>query len=162
MSRGTIEITDLVVRYGAVPAVNGVSFTVGQGEHVTLLGPSGCGKTTTLRAVAGLEEPAGGSIRIDGETVFSTAQRTNGKTRRLDGIPVLCGVAAYERGRECRLWASGAETTQGASCGCCRAGIRPCANARPCRPFSRTAVGRATAARRPCSGDCVLAHGPAL
>jgi ABC-type sulfate/molybdate transport systems ATPase subunit len=56
MSGGTIEIADLVVRYGAVPAVNGISFTVEQGEHVTLLGPSGCGKTTTLRAVAGLEE----------------------------------------------------------------------------------------------------------
>src|SRR5215469_10855068 len=82
MSGGTIEITDLVVRYGAVPAVNGISFTVGQGEHVTLLGPSGCGKTTTLRAVAGLEEPVGGSIRIDGETVFSAAQRRNVPTER--------------------------------------------------------------------------------
>jgi len=82
MSGGTIEIADLIVRYGAVPAVNGISFTVGQGEHVTLLGPSGCGKTTTLRAVAGLEEPVGGSIRIDGETVFSTAQRRNVPTER--------------------------------------------------------------------------------
>src|SRR5262244_1932862 len=82
MSGGTIDIADLVVRYGAVPAVNGISFTVGQGEHVTLLGPSGCGKTTTLRAVAGLEEPAGGSIYIDGETVFSAAQRRNVPTER--------------------------------------------------------------------------------
>jgi ABC-type Fe3+/spermidine/putrescine transport system ATPase subunit len=82
VSGGTIEITDLVVRYGAVPAVNGISFTVGQGEHVTLLGPSGCGKTTTLRAVAGLEEPVGGSIHIDGETVFSAAQRRNVPTER--------------------------------------------------------------------------------
>src|SRR6516165_8356959 len=82
MSGGTIEIADLVVRYGAVPAVNGISFSVGQGEHVTLLGPSGCGKTTTLRAVAGLEEPVGGSIRIDGETVFSAAQRRNVPTER--------------------------------------------------------------------------------
>jgi ABC-type Fe3+/spermidine/putrescine transport system ATPase subunit len=82
VSGGTIEIADLVVRYGAVPAVNGVSFTVGQGEHVTLLGPSGCGKTTTLRAVAGLEEPVGGSIRIDGETVFSASQRRNVPTER--------------------------------------------------------------------------------
>src|SRR5215468_7112372 len=77
VSGGTIEITDLVVRYGAVPAVNGVSFSVGQGEHVTLLGPSGCGKTTTLRAIAGLEDPSGGSICIDGTTVYSATERRN-------------------------------------------------------------------------------------
>jgi ABC-type Fe3+/spermidine/putrescine transport system ATPase subunit len=75
VSDARIEVADLVVRYGDVPAVNGVSFTVAQGEHVTLLGPSGCGKTTTLRAIAGLEEPSGGSIRIDGETVYSAGAR---------------------------------------------------------------------------------------
>jgi ABC-type Fe3+/spermidine/putrescine transport system ATPase subunit len=82
VSGGTIEVADLVVRYDAVPAVDGVSFTVAQREHVTLLGPSGCGKTTTLRAIAGLEQPVGGSIRIDGETVFSAAQRRNVPTEK--------------------------------------------------------------------------------
>ena len=77
MSEARIAVSDLVVRYGDVPAVNGVSFTVGPGEHVTLLGPSGCGKTTTLRAIAGLEEPSGGSIRIAGTTVYSAAERRN-------------------------------------------------------------------------------------
>jgi ABC-type Fe3+/spermidine/putrescine transport system ATPase subunit len=72
-----IEVKDLVVRYGDAVAVNGVSFTVGRGEHVTLLGPSGCGKTTTLRAIAGLEQPSGGSIRIDGQTIYSAAERRN-------------------------------------------------------------------------------------
>src|SRR5204862_8121895 len=46
-------------------------------EHVTLLGPSGCGKTTTLRALAGLETPSAGSIRIAGQTVYSAAERRN-------------------------------------------------------------------------------------
>jgi len=77
VSEARIEVADLVVHYGDVPAVNGVSFTVGQGEHVTLLGPSGCGKTTTLRAIAGLEEPSAGSIRIDGTAVYSAAERRN-------------------------------------------------------------------------------------
>ncbi len=72
-----IEIADLVVRYDDVPAVNGVSFSVSQGEHVTLLGPSGCGKTTTLRAIAGLEQPSGGNIRINGAAVYSAAARRN-------------------------------------------------------------------------------------
>jgi iron(III) transport system ATP-binding protein len=72
-----IEVKDLVVRYGDAAAVNGVSFTVDRGEHVTLLGPSGCGKTTTLRAIAGLEQPADGSIHIDGQTIYSAPERKN-------------------------------------------------------------------------------------
>jgi ABC-type Fe3+/spermidine/putrescine transport system ATPase subunit len=72
-----IELEDLVIRYGGTVAVNGVSFEVGRGEHVTLLGPSGCGKTTTLRAIAGLEQPASGSIRIDGRAMFDAAGRKN-------------------------------------------------------------------------------------
>ncbi|MEZ5815552.1 MAG: ABC transporter ATP-binding protein [Hyphomicrobiaceae bacterium] len=73
-----IEVEGLVVRYaGDVMAVNGVSFDVGRGEHVTLLGPSGCGKTTTLRAIAGLEPPSGGRIGIEGRTMYSAADRIN-------------------------------------------------------------------------------------
>jgi ABC-type Fe3+/spermidine/putrescine transport system ATPase subunit len=72
-----IEVKDLVVRYGEQVAVNGVSFTVGRGEHVTLLGPSGCGKTTTLRAIAGLEQPTAGRITIDGRAMYDGGQRRN-------------------------------------------------------------------------------------
>jgi ABC-type Fe3+/spermidine/putrescine transport system ATPase subunit len=56
---------------------HGVSFTVDRGEHVTLLGPSGCGKTTTLRAIAGLEQPVSGSIRIDGHAMYDASERRN-------------------------------------------------------------------------------------
>jgi len=72
-----IEIRDLEIYYGSVPAVRGVSFDVLPGEQLTLLGPSGCGKTTTLRAIAGLEQPTAGEIRIDGRVVYSSAQRIN-------------------------------------------------------------------------------------
>src|SRR5947207_8768779 len=51
------------------PAVDDVSFRVAAGEIVVLLGPSGCGKTTTLRCIAGLEQPTGGTISIGGEAV---------------------------------------------------------------------------------------------
>jgi iron(III) transport system ATP-binding protein len=56
-------------RKARVGAVNGISFHVDEGEFYTLLGPSGCGKTTTLRCVAGLERPDGGTITVAGSTV---------------------------------------------------------------------------------------------
>jgi iron(III) transport system ATP-binding protein len=77
MSQASIEVRDLVVRYGAVAAVRGVTFTVAAGEHLTLLGPSGCGKTTTLRAIAGLERPTSGEIQIGGRPVFSSSPAVN-------------------------------------------------------------------------------------
>jgi len=78
----SIEVGDLVIRYGEVVAVNGVSFQVARGEHVTLLGPSGCGKTTTLRAIAGLEQPVRGSIAIDGQVMYDAAARRNVPTEQ--------------------------------------------------------------------------------
>jgi iron(III) transport system ATP-binding protein len=72
-----IEVDRLELYYGGVPAVRGVSFKVFPGEQLTLLGPSGCGKTTTLRAIAGLEQPTAGEIRIDSVTVFSAERRVN-------------------------------------------------------------------------------------
>jgi ABC-type Fe3+/spermidine/putrescine transport system ATPase subunit len=65
----TLTVSGLVVRYGGVTAVDGVSFTVEEGSFVSLLGPSGCGKTTTLRCIAGLESLAEGEIRIGDEVV---------------------------------------------------------------------------------------------
>ncbi|MBN8873419.1 MAG: ABC transporter ATP-binding protein [Rhodospirillales bacterium] len=78
--RGTdarIEVRDLVLRYGDATAVDGVSFAIAPGELVTLLGPSGCGKTSTLRAIAGLETPFSGTIRLNGKTVWSATERRN-------------------------------------------------------------------------------------
>jgi iron(III) transport system ATP-binding protein len=59
-----------------VHALGGVTFDVAKGELFTLLGPSGCGKTTTLRCIAGLEEPLSGEITINDRTVFSAADGT--------------------------------------------------------------------------------------
>jgi ABC-type Fe3+/spermidine/putrescine transport system ATPase subunit len=70
-----LNVQNLVKRFGRVAAVNEVSFTVEQGEVLTLLGPSGCGKTTTLRIVAGLERPDAGEVEIHGRVVFSAKRR---------------------------------------------------------------------------------------
>ena len=57
--------------FGSTVAVNDLDLTIDEGEFVSLLGPSGCGKTTTLRMLAGLEEPSGGTIRIGDRVVNS-------------------------------------------------------------------------------------------
>src|SRR3569623_472368 len=77
-----IEVTDLVIRYGNVAAVGPISFTAEAGKQLTLLGPSGCGKTTTLRAVAGLEAPESGRIRIGDRTMFDSKAGTNVPTEQ--------------------------------------------------------------------------------
>lgn len=64
-----LELNDLVVRYGAVEALKGISLTVDEGEIVTLLGANGAGKTTTLRTVSGLLHPAAGEVRYDGRQI---------------------------------------------------------------------------------------------
>lgn len=66
-----IVLNNITKRFGEVVAVNDLSFEIEEGEFLTLLGPSGCGKTTTLRAIAGLEEPDEGEIYIDDRCVFS-------------------------------------------------------------------------------------------
>lgn len=70
-----IQVKGLTKRFstgtGEVGAVNGISFQVERGEFYTLLGPSGCGKTTTLRCIAGLEDPTSGEIFLADHPVAS-------------------------------------------------------------------------------------------
>jgi len=76
-ARASVEFRSVVKQFGAVRAVNEISFTIEPGTLVTLLGPSGCGKTTTLRLIAGLEIATSGQILIGGEdvTLRSAADR---------------------------------------------------------------------------------------
>ena len=76
-----IAVRGLVKTYGLATVIHGISFDVADGEFVTLLGPSGCGKTTTLRCIAGLETPSGGSIAINGRVVSDAAE------------PLVCAAA---------------------------------------------------------------------
>ena len=84
-----LEVFDLQVSYGAIKAVDGVSFGVPRGRIVTLLGANGSGKTTTLRAITGLAAPLGGRIVFEG--------------RELKGLPtheiIRAGIALVPEGR---------------------------------------------------------------
>ncbi len=70
-----MEVRDLVVKYGAKTAVDGLSLTVETGSITALLGPNGAGKTTTMEACEGYRRPASGSVRVLGLDP-STQQRT--------------------------------------------------------------------------------------
>ncbi len=61
-----IEVTNLTKRYGDRTAVDGVSFTVEQGEIFAILGPNGAGKTTTVESISGLRTPDSGTISVLG------------------------------------------------------------------------------------------------
>ena len=68
-----LEVKDLEVSYGKIVAVKGISFSVDEGEVVTLIGTNGAGKTTTLRTISGLLRPSGGEIRFRGDRIDTTA-----------------------------------------------------------------------------------------
>jgi spermidine/putrescine transport system ATP-binding protein len=66
MAGGEVRLVDLSKRFGEVTAVDGINLDIPGGEFFSLLGPSGCGKTTTLRLIAGFEQPTTGTILLDG------------------------------------------------------------------------------------------------
>ncbi|HEY3105287.1 MAG TPA: ABC transporter ATP-binding protein [Gaiellaceae bacterium] len=72
MARGEIQLVELTKRFAEVTAVNSVDLDIPGAEFFSLLGPSGCGKTTTLRLIAGFEQPTEGRILLDGADVAYT------------------------------------------------------------------------------------------
>jgi branched-chain amino acid transport system ATP-binding protein len=88
-SRALLDVAEVEVRYGAIAALKGISFTVGEGEIVAMLGANGAGKTTTQKTVSGMMRPVAGSITFDGT--------------RIDGIPahelIGLGICHVPEGR---------------------------------------------------------------
>lgn len=78
MTETGLQVKNLSVTYGPVTAVKQVSFTVQPGQIIALLGPSGCGKSSLLRAIAGLEPAATGTISFDGVDVTATPTHRRG------------------------------------------------------------------------------------
>jgi ABC-type sugar transport system ATPase subunit len=73
-----IELRNLRKDYGSVIAVKNIDLAIEDGEFIVFVGPSGCGKTTTLRMIAGFEDPTEGEIRIDGAVVNDLEPRDRG------------------------------------------------------------------------------------
>ena len=85
-----LELTDLHVSYGSVPALRGVSLEVREGDIVVLIGANGAGKTTTLKAILGLVRPHRGGVRMEGKEIAG---------RRPDQV-VAAGIALCPEGRQ--------------------------------------------------------------
>jgi len=77
MAAGEVRLVGLVKSFGNATAVNGIDLDIPAGEFFSLLGPSGCGKTTTLRMIAGFEQPTSGTVLLDGDdmTYVSPSRR---------------------------------------------------------------------------------------
>jgi branched-chain amino acid transport system ATP-binding protein len=71
-----LELDDLSVNYGSVPAVRKLDLTVGNGEIVGLIGPNGAGKSTTLHTITGLVRPRSGDIRLAGVSIVGRKPET--------------------------------------------------------------------------------------
>ncbi|UZQ55631.1 ABC transporter ATP-binding protein [Trichothermofontia sichuanensis B231] len=69
-SAPAVELRDVFKLFEGEPAVRNLNLTVQPGEFFSILGPSGCGKTTTLRLIAGFEEPSAGEVRIQGSSML--------------------------------------------------------------------------------------------
>ncbi|MHB9034470.1 MAG: ATP-binding cassette domain-containing protein, partial [Anaerolineae bacterium] len=67
-----LDVKDLHVSYGAIRALQGISFNIEQGEIVTLIGANGAGKSTTLRTISGLLRPYHGEIQLNGTSIIRT------------------------------------------------------------------------------------------
>ena len=84
-----LKVTDLVVSYGGIEALKGISFDVEQGQIVTLIGANGAGKSTTLRTISGLVPPKDGRIYFEGRDI------TDFNTQKI----VETGIAMVPEGR---------------------------------------------------------------
>ncbi len=94
-----LEVRDVVVHYGRIEALHGVSLTVREGELVTLLGSNGAGKTTMMRAISGLRPLTSGSVWFDGEDITKVkAHRrvTDGLIQAPEGRGVFPGMTVVE------------------------------------------------------------------
>jgi branched-chain amino acid transport system ATP-binding protein len=79
MTNTLLEVQDLGVHFGALKAVDGVSFTIDKGELIGFIGPNGAGKTTTINLLTGVYRKSGGTVRFKDEDITSTTPNRTAK-----------------------------------------------------------------------------------
>jgi len=94
-----LELKDMSVHYGRIQAIHGISFSVEQGEIVSLIGANGAGKTTTMRTISGLLNPSSGSIHFEGEDITKTKAHlrvVRGISQAPEGRGIFPGMTVEE------------------------------------------------------------------
>ncbi|WP_428698173.1 ABC transporter ATP-binding protein [Stappia sp.] len=91
-----IELTGIQKKWGSVWGVRDVDLDIADEELVVFLGPSGCGKTTTMRMIAGLEDPSDGEIRMDGEAMNDVDARDRDVAMVFQGYALYPNMSIYE------------------------------------------------------------------
>ena len=94
-----LEVSGLDVKYGGIHALRGVSFSVEEGQVVTLIGANGAGKTTTLRAISGLLRPSAGTVRFDGRDITGKKPHTivaRGLSHAPEGRGIFANLSVSE------------------------------------------------------------------
>ena len=94
-----LKVTDLVVSYGGIEALKGISFEVEEGQIVTLIGANGAGKSTTLRTISGLVPPKSGRVYFEGRDItdFGTQKIVeNGIAMVPEGRRVFANLTVLE------------------------------------------------------------------
>jgi ABC-type branched-subunit amino acid transport system ATPase component/branched-subunit amino acid ABC-type transport system permease component len=108
VAASAFSVNNLTVRFGAVTAVNDVSFTVNPGEVVGLIGPNGAGKTTVIDAVTGFVKPTTGTMSLDGQSLdgwSATKRAKHGLRRSFQSLELFEDVSVEDNIR------SGADTS---------------------------------------------------
>ena len=128
-----LEIEDMHVHYGRIEALKGLSFTVDEGEIVTLIGANGAGKTTTLKAISGVRPVSAGKIMFDGRDITRVRRARESGTRHLPGAGGpghLPGHVGHREPRDGHLHPQGPEVGG--------EGSRPRTRLQPVSPAART------------------------
>jgi branched-chain amino acid transport system ATP-binding protein len=108
-----LDVRDLVVHYGIVQALRGMTFHVDDGEMVALVGANGAGKTTTLRAVSGLLAPTSGTIELAGRSITGLPPHrvvAHGVAHLPEGRELFGGMTVLEN-LQLGAWSAGSDTS---------------------------------------------------
>ncbi len=149
-----VDLVGLVKQFGDTAAVDDVTLSITGGEFFSLLGPSGCGKTTTLRLIAGFEQPTSGQILLDGVDMAATAPHKRPVNTVFQSYALFPHLSVEDNVAYGLRWQSG--VAQGRSAATSRRRVGSRATRRLREAQARATVRRSAAAGRAARARLIL------